>query len=370
MIERTEANSSNQNSIDRHLQYVRKENNDESTDAHSKSVGTLVYGSLSGFFSPSVSSKAARQAQSASYQQSQDHETTGTVVITVNCTHRRTDMFSPLVLDADKAVSAYNTLKKDDQINMNDLEDLYRISQKPSGDDASFTVLSGQTTGSSFVGLVHIVQKENTSSSQSTRAVSTSVSAEIERNLYLRSVSGGFGLDASYSNNLKNLVSSSEVESYCNVFTMGCIPTIASNTVETSVARLAPSAKDIMGQLDAIQGASDSKVNNSLAVANQARKGESFMQLNNSYVKSVVSELGSYDNKNNKVIDMNSLMTALDDFILEAKDGQGGVPINFFVKKITKQDVAREVMKKYYPYGYDGKEEDGGAPEEPEEDEE
>jgi len=144
---------------------------------------------------------------------------------------------------------------------------------------------------------------------------------------------------------------------------MGSIPTIASNVIETTVARMAPNPKQVMEQLAAIQGGNDTAVNNMGKEARKAQVGESFMELNNSYVTNVVSEIGSYDNKNNKVIDMNSLMTALDNFVLKAEEGQGGVPINFFLKPITKKMLAKEYLAKYYPDGYHKEEEEDGEEE-------
>jgi hypothetical protein len=73
------------------------------------------------------------------------------------------------------------------------------------------------------------------------------------------------------------------------------------------------------------------------------------MQLNNSYVTNVVSSLGEYDNKNNKVIDTNSMMTAFDDYVQKAIQGECGVPINFFLKPITSRQLAEAWLYKFYP---------------------
>jgi len=295
--------------------------------------------------------------KAATYSQTSKHRIEGTVVITVNCTHRRADIFSPFVLDVDKGINSWNMVM-DDKLNPDDMDELLEASKAPPNDGDNMQLLSGQTLGSSFVGMVHIVQEENSTSSQQSRAVAASVSAEIEYNLFLAKKSGKFGLDASYSDNLKSLFSASTLQSHCSVITMGSIPTIASNVIETTVARMAPNPKQVMEQLAAIQGGNDTAVNNMGKEARKAQDGESFMELNNSYVTNVVSEIGSYDNKNNKVIDMNSLMTALDNFILKAEEGQGGVPINFYLKSITKKMLAKAYLAKYYPDGYK-KEEDG-----------
>ena len=43
-------------------------------------------------------------------------------------------------------------------------------------------------------------------------------------------------------------------------------------------------------------------------------------------------------------------MTAFDDFVKKAAaDDACGVPINFFVKEITKEEIAKAYLKKYSP---------------------
>jgi hypothetical protein len=252
----------------------------------------------------------------------------------------------------DKAIEVWNAVKTNPKDKLDYADPIkVKMASKEADDSEPIQLLSGQTSGSSFVGLIHITHEENSSSRQSSSAMAASISAEIKKNLFLASASGKFGVDASYSNNLKSLFSSSSLRSHCNIFTMGSIPTIASNVVETTVARLAPNPKQVMEQLAAIQGANDTTVNSMGREARNAQIGKQFMELNNSYVTSVVSELGSYDNNNNKVIDQNSLMAALEDFIAKAREGGGGVPISFFIKPITKQWLAKEYLNKYFPNG-------------------
>ena len=76
------------------------------------------------------------------------------------------------------------------------------------------------------------------------------------------------------------------------------------------------------------------------------------MELNNSYVSGVVSNLGKIDTANNKVIDTNSLMTAFDDYVKKAIAGDCGVPINFFLKPITPKQLASAYLAKFSPMKY------------------
>lgn len=144
-------------------------------------------------------------------------------------------------------------------------------------------------------------------------------------------------------------MSTSNLQTHASVITMGLIPSIVSNKIETSVQNLKPDPKEVMSQLSAIQGSSDSEVNSMGSAAEKAKAGESFMQLNNAYVKNVVSSLGAYDDKNNKVIDTNSLMTAFEDYVKKAIAGKCGVPINFFLKPVTSRQLAEAWLNKFYP---------------------
>ena len=133
---------------------------------------------------------------------------------------------------------------------------------------------------------------------------------------------------------------------------MGIIPTIKSNEIKTTVSTLQPDATKVMDQLSKIQSATDGDVNNMATKAESARTGQSFMELNNSYVSGVVSNLGKIDTANNKIIDTNSLMTAFDDYVQKAIAGDCGVPINFFLKPITAKQLASAYLAKFSPMKY------------------
>ena len=330
-------------------QYFRYESNEEGTSAHSSAVATYVSGQTSEFLGPTYGFSAGASTKSAMESQHANHKIEGTLVITANCTHKVADVFAPFVLDPEKGIRAWNVYNRGSIINTADKASMQKMIAGKQSDKAGMYLLSGATYGSSFVGLVHILQNEKNTSSQSSSSLAASLSVSISENLFLANESGKFGLDASFADSVKSLLSTSNLQSHASVITMGLIPSIVSNTIETTVQNLKPDPKDVMGQLAAIQGASDTEVNTMGAGANKAKAGESFMQLNNAYVKNVVSSLGAYDTKNNKVINTNSMMTAFDDYVQKAIAGKCGVPINFFLKPITSRQLAEAWLKKFYP---------------------
>jgi hypothetical protein len=70
-------------------------------------------------------------------------------------------------------------------------------------------------------------------------------------------------------------------------------------------------------------------------------------------IKSVLSGLGDIDDQSNKMLDINSMMDAMDDYLTKISgDGFFGVPINYYLKPITKSQLAEMWVSKYYPGQY------------------
>ena len=131
---------------------------------------------------------------------------------------------------------------------------------------------------------------------------------------------------------------------------MGLIPSLKSNELETTIKTLQPSAEEVMGQLAEIQKATDGEVTSPDEKSEAARTGQNFIELQNSYLATSVSSVEKSDKVKNQVIDTNSLMIAFDDFVTKAAaDDACGVPINFFIKEITKAEIAKAYLKKYSP---------------------
>jgi len=329
-------------------QYFRYESEQDGTESHSNAIASYVSGQVSSIFGPTYGAKAGHSSKAAALSQSSAHELQGTLVITANCTHKLADMFAPFVLDPEKAIRAWNVYNSGSEIDTTGpgLETALK------DEKAKMFLLSGQTHGSSFVGMVHLLKSEKSSSHQSSSSTSFDLEASFEENCWLASSQGKFGVDGSFASSIKELLSSSNVQAHASVITMGIIPTIKSGEIKTTVSTLQPNATDVMKQLSAIQGATDDGVNNTASKAAKARTGQSFMELNNSYVSGVVSNLGKIDTANNKVIDTNSLMTAFDDYVQKAIAGDCGVPINFFLKPITAKQLASAYLAKFSPMKY------------------
>jgi len=79
--------------------------------------------------------------------------------------------------------------------------------------------------------------------------------------------------------------------------------------------------------------------------------GAQLQTMQTAKITGVLSGLAPIDDGANKIIDTNSMMTAMDDYIQKCIEGGQnlGVPINYYLKPITQSMIARAWLAKYYP---------------------
>ena len=330
-------------------QYFRLESEDDNTNAYSNAIASYVSGQVSSVFGPTYGTQAGASAKTAATSQATNHEIQGTLVITANCTHKMANMFAPFVMDPEKGIRAWNVHNPKSPI----LTTEAGLTKALADETSKMYLLSGETQGSSFVGMVHLLNTTKANSHQSSSASSYEMQASFEENCWLAASQGKFGVDGQFANSVKKLLSASNIQSHASVITMGLIPSIKSNPIETSIKTLQPDPTAVMDQLAAIQGDSDQDVTTMATKAAHAKTGESFMQLSNGFIKSAVSALGETQKLQNDIINTNSLMTAFDNYVQQATEGKvGGIPINFFLKPITSKQLASAYLAKFSPLKY------------------
>jgi len=233
------------------------------------------------------------------------------------------------------------------------LEIALQKSKKGDGEKKALDIISGCTKASTFVGFVHMMKVEKSDTSQSSSATIEKIKRSVEIDVWQQSFSGRIGNSSSFAKTSKALNSSSNISNHANLVCHGIIPSIVSNEVGTAVKRMAPDAQQIMDQQAAITDASNAGGGEGSVEGEieSGRRGAQFKSLNSEHLKNTVSSLGEYDSEANMVIDTNSMLTALTDFVNKAMAGEGGVPTNFYIKSITKKDIAKSYIKKFYPSG-------------------
>ena len=294
--------SSDSMSVD--AQYIRNENEQDGSDAHASSLAAHASAKVSTIFGPSWGAQCASSVHDSVLSQTSNHSIEGTLIITATCTHKAADIFAPFILDPEKGIRAWNVYNPGEGKSINTTDEgsmAKRIKDQ--------TVGMKLISGSSFVGMAHILKLDETTSSQSSHSSTSALEAQFEEGGFFAHMEGRFGVDAEFSNNVKSMLSTSNIQAHADVITMGIIPTLKSNEVAASIKTLQPSAQDVMTQLASVQSASDGSVNAGMAAgAKKARDGASFKDLNSDYLKTVVSSLKDGDVSQNKVINTNSLM--------------------------------------------------------------
>ncbi len=335
-------------SMDMDVQYFRNESESSHSSAHADAVSKHVSTRVSGFFDSTFSASLASTAQKSVMSMSTNHKLLGTLVICANCTSRNAQIYSPLNLDADLAMEAFEQHTGESFPSEANPRDFKAIALGEADNTKVLPILSGVTYGSSFVGFVHYVQTDTSRSHQEAEAAAKQVAAAAETELFVQfEISGGVNKQSSQS--LKDMMSNSSIQSHCSVITMGLIPSIKSDEIETSLKAIKDDPKTQMEELGQLQGDAD-EANTSIASgAASAKKAQQLKGMKSDFVSAAISAVTETDNAKNNVIDLNSLMTALDDYVKKAGAGKIGVPINFYIRNFTKKDVARFWMQKYYP---------------------
>ena len=338
------------------VQFVHNQFEKDVDSAYVNAIGATVQGSMSSIFGPHFSSKAATSAKSVALQQSMANQLVGTIVITVACTHEKSDIMAPFILDPEKAVYAWNALFPD-QIDTTNPASLTAAIKNASAagkksDKEGLNLLSGRTLGSSFVGMVHILKTENTNTTQKVNSLTSKMTSAFSYGAFLASGEGKFGVDKSFSDSVKNMLSTSALSTHCSIVTMGIIPSIKCNDITTTVRALDPDPASVMKGLSKIQEATSGDVESMTSQADKAKTGKEYMTLQNGYIDSAVTSIGKLQGQQNSVIDTNSLMTAFDHYVNNASDGNTGIPINFFVRHIDKPMIAKAWLNKFSPKKY------------------
>ncbi len=169
----------------------------------------------------------------------------------------------------------------------------------------------------------------------------------------VRKASGGFGVSTTFSNSVKNLLSTQNISSHVTLICMGTIPSMVASEVKQAVKQFSKfDPESSMTAISTIQNATVADQGSVTQSAEAARTGGQMVSMKATEIKSTLSALSDIDDGSNKILDINSMMTALDDYLKKAADGTAGVPVNYYLKDITKGMLAEMWVAKYYPGKY------------------
>ena len=285
-----------------------------------------------------------------------NHKIAGTLVISISCTHRDARIFAPLNIDVDKAVRAWNYIYPEDKIKTNSpLQSIVAEMKEETLADPAIYILSGATFGSSLVGMVHILNNTTTISMESMSTIASQIQEKMNMGAWVSSLNGEFGVTSSFATDVKNMLSTQNIQSHCSLVTMGIIPTLKSNIVKSSVMQFVESDKENpLQRLAQLQGMTAEENNTMASGARKALTGKQMVELRNASITASIAGLSKMEEQENSIININSMMTAMDDYIEKcvSSDENVGIPINYFLKPLNKSGITRAWLNHYYPNAY------------------
>jgi hypothetical protein len=342
--------------------FDENEENNSNTIANIKSyvsASTSILGIGASF-------EQAKTAVNQVNKQRQLHKIAGTLVVTASCTHKTSLVLAPFYLDVDKAIRVWNRMfpSANDKIRLDEATIKQIADEEGTTAEKSFNIISGATLGSSFVGMVHVLRTEKTKSEQdvtdSAKDMASSLNLSLKLGTIAAGIKGGFGTDKDVAQDIKSLLSTQNINSHVTLITAGYIPNLkANNVVSVGVkqfARFDPNAMmtDLL-KLQDFTGAENKSVHQAATAART--KGE-FVQLKSAAITSVMQGLSALDDGQNKMLDIYSMMVAFEDYVKAAtgtdENVKIGVPINYYIKPITRTQLAQMWVAKYYPNKYLG----------------
>ena len=101
-----------------------------------------------------------------------------------------------------------------------------------------------------------------------------------------------------------------------------------------------------------LQNATSAETQSMQQQANTANVGNQMQAVQSAQVQNVMSGLVEMEKAENKVMDVNTMMTAFEDYVDKVSSGGTdvlGVPITYYIKNITKSQLAQLWVLKYYP---------------------
>ena len=332
------------------VQYFSREESQQGAQTQSECIQAFISSEFK-FLGTDFSDQAGKAAASQVNSQYSRHDIAGTLVIAVSCTHKDAALLAPCIIDVDKAIRVWNAMYRDDMLKIDSPASIISTAaQAQTENEKVMTLVSGACYGSCFVGMVHVLNNTHTRSLERMRSIADSIQSQCKMKAWHADLAGGFGLNKQFAEDVKSLFSTQDILSHCTITTRGSIPSIRSNQVRMAVQQFAEfDGKAAMENVAALQNATISAKESVDEAAEAARTGQQMIALKNAQIQGVLTGLSEIDSESNQILDINSLMTAFEDYVDKALAGELGVPISYYLKPIPKSLLAQMWVDKYFP---------------------
>jgi hypothetical protein len=164
--------------------------------------------------------------------------------------------------------------------------------------------------------MVHVLNSSNTSVGETMSSAATSLQQTMDTGAWFARNSGSIGLDPRFTSDVRNLLSQQNVASHITLLSRGVVPLIMASEVDKAVKK--PTDSDP-------------------AAVTQDKPGQT------------LSTFSVVESDKNKILNTDSLITALDDYLKKAAEGISGVPIDYYLKDVDQRMLAQMWVAKYFP---------------------
>lgn len=198
--------------------------------------------------------------------------------------------------------------------------------------------------------MVHVLNSTNTDASEGLEAAIMSMQRTMDAGAWFARVEGKVGVNAKFASDVKNLLSQQNVQSNVTVLSMGVIPSMVANEVQNTVKEFVNfDPKANIEAVAAMQNAKSSEQATMQSMAEASRASGQTSEVNGKTIVAALSTLATADGDKNRILDVNSMMIALDDYLTKTAESGAGVPINYYLKDIDQKMLAQMWAAKYSP---------------------
>ncbi len=327
------------------------ENKQSAYDNTLEAIGTLVKNATD-VLGTNRSQEMNKNVQTQIKVHREKHNVSGVLILTASCTHKHVTLLSPFVLDPDKAISTWNRLFNNDKIKVQDHATMAQEIAKETGKESEMSsglhLISGATYGSSFVGMAYTL-KENSTSLSDKEAERISNKLGLVAGVQEKS---GLEVDSSVIDEITSALTTQKVASHVSCVVMGAIPSLQSKSAEEVAQEVIKfDAGAIQKELATLSNISEGTQKTTATSTVEAAIKRKMMQFQGVKVQNVMDNLFGADEKRNRKFDLNSLMGAFDNYIdcIVHDKGQLGVPLSYHIRPMSKRQIVKFWLDKYYP---------------------
>ncbi|VUC34818.1 unnamed protein product [Clonostachys rosea] len=272
------------------VQYFSMDPNEQSSTSFASAASSFV-SSATSWLGTKLSAEISQAAEAQVLDQVKRQSIAGTLILSASCTHKNGVTLEPFAIDPDKGIKAWSRLFPDDKIDATRPGEIVELARTADGNESGnkLGVVSGMSLGSNFIGMVHILN-------------STTTEVQVP-----------------------------DVRSHVTFLTTGTISEVNLNestsnkpTLETLVPAFQKRFQ--LNDLGDV-GLEPSQLGQGL----------------------VDSALAKVNGSISKLVDINFMTAALNDFLQKASSGGSGVPLSYYLREVTKGDIAEAWVAKYHP---------------------